>query len=123
MTSTFDGAEINGKQFPFARITIAHQPKCIKKFSPTIVSTLRERCFPQTNNLRMWKRVRAVAFEKDWKWKLGIIPKELRCSEIGLKEAGEIQARFFDYLQEMVKGHDEPLLSAINIKTVSDQVK
>jgi hypothetical protein len=120
----FEGAEVGGKRFPFARITVAAQPKIIRTFRPTVIAALREKYFPQTNNLRMWKKVRAVAFVKDWKWKyLGIIPKELRSSEIGLKESGEIQASFFVYLQGMVNGHDAPLLSAIDSKTVNEPTK
>ena len=108
----FEGAIIGDKQFPFVRVTVAKQAKIINKFKPTIINSICQWLWPERNNLRMWKRVRSIAFEKDWKWKFfGIIPKELRCSEMSLKQAGELQADFFALVGETVKGHDAPLLS------------
>ena len=108
----FEGAIIGDKQFPFVRVTVAKQAKIINKFKPTIINSICQWLWPERNNLRMWKRVRSIAFEKDWKWKFfGIIPKELRCSEMSLKQAGELQASFFARVGEIVKGHDAPLLS------------
>ena len=108
----FEGAVIGDKKFPFVRVTVAKQAKIINKFKPTIINSICQWLWPERNNLRMWKRVRSIAFEKDWKWKFfGIIPKELRCSEMSLKQAGELQASFFARVGEIVKGHDAPLLS------------
>lgn len=124
MISTFEGAEINGKQFPFVRVTVAKQVKIIKKFKPTIFNAIAERFFPEGNNKRMWKRVRSVAFVKDWKWKyLRIVPKELRCSEISINMVGGLEARFFAYVREMVKEHDGQLLSATYSKIESEPTK
>lgn len=96
---TFEGAEINGKQFPFVRVTVASQKRIIDRFNPSRLALFIDRHFPEGRTIRIWKNVRSVAFVKDWKWKyLGIVPKELRCSEIGLKSAGEIQASFFGYV-------------------------
>jgi hypothetical protein len=108
---TFEGAEIDGKQFPFVRVTVANQLKIINRFKPTLYGAFIQRFFPERNNLRMWKRVRSIAFEKTGLWKIGIIPKELRCSEMSLKQAGEIQASFFALVKEIVAAHDAPLVS------------
>lgn len=105
----------NGKQFPFVRVTVAKQAKVINKFKIPVWNILfKIYCAftPARNNLRMWKKVRSVAFVKSGLWKyLRIIPKELRCSEMQLKLAGELQASFFGYVEAEVKGHDAPLLS------------
>ncbi len=108
----FQGAEINGKQFPFVRVTVAKQHEILKKFRPKLRDAFSQRFRPETNNSRMWKKVRSLAFVKDWKWKyFFIVPKELRLSQISLKLSGEIQANFFDYVAAEVKGHDAPLNS------------
>ena len=123
-SETFEGAEINGKQFPFVRITVSQQKSIINRFKPTVLGILFEKYFPQTINQRAWKRTRSIAFEKDWKWKyFGIIPKELRCSHMGLKQAGEIQADFFSRLWATVQGHDAPWLSAIASRMGIEQTK
>lgn len=108
----FEGAEIDGKRFPFIRVTVAGQKKVVKKFKPNLRDLLSATFFPSSANIRSWKKTRSVAFVKTgiWKW-FRIVPKELRCSEMNLKLAGELQARFFDIVGETVKGHDAPLLS------------
>ena len=64
-------------------------------------------------NIRVWKKTRSVAFNWEWKW-LGYVPKELRCPEIDLDLAGELQADFFVRVREMVKRHDAHLRSLNN---------
>jgi len=124
MDELFQGAEINGKQFPFVRVTVAKQAKIIKRFNPGFFGRMMQILFPLRNNLRMWKRVRSVAFIKTGSWKyLRIIPKELRSSEISLKLAGELQASFFSYVGVEVEGHDKPLLSVTGLKTVNELTK
>lgn len=120
----FEGAEINGKQFPFIRVTIASQKRIADKFMPSRLSLFLDRHFPERLIFRMWKRVRSVAFVKDWKWKyFRIIPKELRCSEIGLKSVGEIQASFFVYVAETVSAYNLLSSSAMTGQTKSASEK
>ena len=122
--SEFQGAKIGDKEFPFVRITIAKQAKYIKRFQTGLFTKFCEIFFSAKNNTRMWKRVRSLAFVRDWKWKyLRIIPKELRCSEISLRLAGEIQASFFDYVREEVTAHDKRLLSVTGLKTENEPKK
>jgi len=122
--SDFNGAEINGKKFPFVRVTIAKQERIIQQFKPTIRTAFMERWRPEGNNKRMWKRVRSLAFEKTglWKW-LRIVPEELRCSNMSLKLAGELQARFFSSVAAEVKEHDEHLRSANLLPTANTPAK
>ena len=125
----FEGAVIGDKQFPFVRVTVAKQAKIINKFKPTIINSICQWLWPERNNLRMWKRVRSVAFVKTglWKWLWFlpfefVVPKELRCSEMSLKQAGELQASFFARVGEIVKGHDAPLLSLNSSQTQKPEV-
>jgi hypothetical protein len=119
----FEGATINGKQFPFVRVTVAKQSKIISKFKPTLRGIIAQSLFPSSQNKRMWKKVRSVAFVKFGLWKIGVIPKELRCSEMQLKLAGELQASFFGYVAVEVKGHDEPLKTVRDSQTEINQAK
>jgi hypothetical protein len=106
----FEGAEINGKQFPFVRITIAEQAKIAKKFKPRFRNAITSVLFRETEKMRQWKRTRSVAFVKNPAWKyLGIIPIELRCSQIEMKLTARIEARFFEYVGETVKEYNELL--------------
>ena len=124
MESKFEGAEINGKQFPFVRITVSKQLEILKKFKPKARDILFQRFKPETNNSRMWKKTRSVAFVKGWKWKyFFIVPKELRLAQMGLKLSGEIQADFFAYVGAEVKGHDEQLNSVSHSKIESSPAK
>jgi hypothetical protein len=126
----FNKGQTNEKRFPFVRITVAKQVKIINKFKPTIRNAVVQFIAPSKINFRMWRKVRSVAFIKTglWKW-FGflpfefIIPKELRCNEILLDLAGELQASFFRFVAAAVKGHDEPLLSLKNSQTENKEVK
>ncbi|MBE3139046.1 MAG: hypothetical protein IMZ53_00520 [Thermoplasmata archaeon] len=123
MDAVFEGATINGKQFPFVRVTVTRQAKIISKFKPTLRGIIANSLFPSSQNKRMWKKVRSVAFVKYGLWKIGIIPKELRCSEMQLKLAGELQANFFGYVAAEVKGHDEPLSAVRGSQTETSPAK
>lgn len=123
-TSKFEGAEINGKLFPFVRITIASQAQIQNKFTPSRLALWLDKHFPEKRIYRVWKQVRSVAFVKDWKWKyFGIVPKELRFSEITLKQAGEIQASFFVYVAETVSVYDKLSRSAMTVQTENPSTK
>jgi hypothetical protein len=113
-----DSVEIGGKQFPFIRVTVSKQSEIIKMFQLGLFAGLAHILNPSGDNRRMWKRVRSVAFVKDWRWKyLRIIPEELRCNEVSLRQAGEIQASFFEYARAEVNAHDQPLRSQTSSKT------
>jgi hypothetical protein len=110
--SDFEGAEINGKQFPFVRITIAEQGRIAKRLRGTFRDAVSNIFFPHRGYLRMWKKVRSIAFVKNWQWKyLRIIPQELRCSQIDMKIAGELQVSFFGYIRGTVSAYEEFLKS------------
>jgi hypothetical protein len=120
----FEGYQIGEKKFPFIRVTVAGQAKVVKRFRTTFRDLFSKTLFPHSANIRMWKRLRSVAFVKNPLWKyLRIIPKELRCSEMNLKTAGELQARFFVIVGEIVKGHDAPLLSLNPSQTANKEAK
>jgi hypothetical protein len=122
----FEGAEINGKRFPFIRVSVANEPKIINRFLPhwPYIGRILDHYFPLTANKRAWKKVRRIAFEKDWKWKyFGIIPKELRCSEIKIQVAGGIQVDFFAYVAEARKEFSELIPSVNNTRTVTESIK
>lgn len=113
-----DSVDVGGKQFQFVRITVSKQARIIRKFQRSLLAGLAHIMDPAGDNGRAWRKVRSVAFVKDWKWKyLRIVPKELRCSDMSLKQAGELQASFFVYVAEEVKAHDLPLLSQNLSKT------
>jgi hypothetical protein len=106
----FGGAIVNGREFPFIRITVSAHSKITNKFHKTIRQVVADTLFPSGFRKREWKRVRSVAYVKDWRWKwLRIIPKELRIKNLDLEIAGGLKADFFGYWREKVKAHDEPL--------------
>jgi hypothetical protein len=121
---TFEGAEVDGKRFPFIRISVAMEPKLIKKFLPSTIDAVLNKLFPLTANMRAWKKVRRIALQKDWKWKyLGIIPKELRCSNIKIQVAGGIQADFFAYVTTNHEEFKKLFDSVNNSQTTSESAK
>jgi hypothetical protein len=117
-----DSVEIGGKQFQFVRITVSKQAEIIRKiFRRKLFVGLMHILDPAGDNGRSWKKVRSVAFVKDWKWKyLRIIPKELRCSELSLRQSGELQASFFDYVAAEVNAHDAHLNLQTLLKTENE---
>jgi hypothetical protein len=144
---------INGKEFEFIRVTVTKQVEIAKKFKMSLIDTViesgyitRRKKFLDANpnieitekelmdlglirvdvkaNKKAWKKIRSVAFIKTGLWKyLRIIPKELRCSQIQLKQAGELQASFFDYVGAEVKAHDTPLNSAQSTQIENKEAK
>ena len=120
----FDGAVVDGKRFPFIRVTVANEPKLIRRFRPSTFAALLDKYFPLTANARSWKKVRRIAIEKDWKWRyLRIIPKELRCSQIKIQVAGGIQADFFAYCARNRKEFSALFDSANSSQTGTASVK
>ena len=169
----FEGAVIDGKEFPFVRITIANKSKMQRKiFSLStidfIVSNLylkkikkeiaysksvgmtdeditiqsnTENSFlmnrinisliglwkqrrNESEAFRLWKRVRANAFQKNFAWKwLRIIPKELRNSQIAFNIAGGLQVDFFGYFKAIVKEYEKQLSSLKVSPTAKDNTK
>lgn len=120
----FEGAEINGKKFPFVRVTPASHARILNKLKPTIREIIAQSLFRSSSNKRAWKKVRSIAFIKTgtWKW-CRIIPKELWCSDIPLRLAGGIQADFFAYVKAEVNAHDALLNSVMPSKTESELKK
>ena len=66
----------------------------------------------QTEALRLWKRVRATAFQKNflWKW-FHIVPKEFRHSRMLFNIAGGLQVDFFGYFKAIVSEYEKQLKS------------
>jgi hypothetical protein len=104
----FNEGQPNEKRFPFVRVTLAKQPKIMRKLRPTLRGAFKKYFFPYNTFAREWKMVRSVAFDWKWKW-IGYVPKELRCSQINLKQAGELKASFFGYFKATVDEHNAPL--------------
>lgn len=149
---SFEGVELNGKQFPFVRITESMQPKIIKKITKTNWRAVLYNFWKQKARIkyiadnpkatykdlileglvyssvyqskREWKIIRSVAFQKNflWKW-FGIIPYELRCNVIEIRKAREIKKKFDNYLTETTKGQDEQTNSLNNLPTESIKQK
>ena len=169
----FEGAVINGKEFPFVRVTIVNKSKMQRKiFSIStidfIVSNLylkkikkeiaysksigmtKEDITIQSNTensflmnrintsliglwkqrrneseaFRLWKRVRANAFQKNilWKW-FHIIPKEFRHSQMLFNVAGGLQVDFFVYFKAIVQEYEEQLKSLKILSTANSSKK
>jgi hypothetical protein len=128
----FNEGKPNEKRFPFVRVTESQQPKIVKKLTrvnwrafiynkwnekkrnkyisehpeATYKDLLKEGLVYLSiyQSKREWKIIRSVALEKNllWKW-VGIIPKELRCNVIQVKDAREIKKKFDNYLMEVTK--------------------
>jgi hypothetical protein len=104
----FEGIIVHGKKFPFRRLTISETAKILRSFIPgffkssfIIIVTLFS---PFKEDKRWWKKVRSVAFKKNFTWKyFGVVPKELRCSVMLQKEAEAAEESFFVYAPVIVK--------------------
>lgn len=99
----FEGAEINGKKFPFKRLTISSSAKMVKILMPSFYQSLKNIFFSYNQKKYWWKKVRSAAFERRGLWRFGIIPRELRCSVVEPKKAEEIEESFFVYAPEIVR--------------------
>ncbi len=125
-----EGAAVGGKFFPFVRVTPNSQARIMKKMRITRLEALAFRArlkkqnkmklsifevailerFERTQSRLEWKRVRSVAFIKNFTWRwFGIVPKELRCSNIEVSSTGGIQADFFKYFTGQVEEYRKPL--------------
>lgn len=122
MIDTFEGAEIDGKRFPFVRLTVNGFAHMSKKLQPTLLSVLISAFFPAKKKKRWWKKVRAAAFVKRGSWRIGIVPKELRCSVMLQKKAEEIEESFFRYAGVPVQEQKEPSASANPTQTLKNEL-
>ena len=136
MSEVLDGVEIKGRYFPFVRITEAMQPKVIKKITKLNWRAViwnwwfakkRKKYIEENPNAtykdlileglvyssvyqskREWKIIRSVAFQKNFLWKLfKIVPYELRCNVIEVRQSKEIKKKFDSYLMETTKEQNE----------------
>jgi hypothetical protein len=114
----FEGARVNGREFPFVRVTVTGSATILKKFNPSLCKIILQLISfqwarPSGKDKRWWKKLRSVAFVKTglWKW-FRIVPKELRCSEITQHEAWEIEESFFVYAGATVNERGVLSLSA-----------
>lgn len=125
----FEGATINGKQFPFVRITVAGGARINKKLNPTLCGTIIQLITfqwlrPASVNIRWWKKLRSIAFVKTGLWKyLRVVPKELRCSNILLREVSEIEKSFFDYAGVKASARGVLFISAKDSQTENNNQK
>lgn len=122
-----EGAEVGGKYFPFKPLTVTQSKRILKKLlMPNIFIRLKNIIARKGANKRWWKRVRNTAFVRTGWWHLGIVPKELRCSNIKDSKATEIEESFFAFAEETVKEYNRlsilsnPSLMAKSRKSVSD---
>jgi hypothetical protein len=99
----FEGFIIGEKRFPFKRLTITNSAKMLKELLPSVFQSLRNVWFPYNEKKRWWIKVRNAAFERYGLWRIGIIPKELRCSVILPDKAEEAEESFFDYARAIVQ--------------------
>ena len=103
----FEGAIIGGKKFPFKYLSMIQAAQIHRKLIPGLFRSVGIAILtlitPHNQNIRWWERVRSVAFQRQGLWKLGIIPKELRCSVIKPKEAEDAEESFFAFIPEIVQ--------------------
>ena len=148
----FEGAVINGKEFPFVRITESMQPKILKKLSRLDWRALLYNLWKQKkrveyvknnpnatykdlvkeglvyisiyHNKREWKIIRSVAFEKNFLWKVfGIIPYELRCNVIKVQDSKDIKKKFDNYLMEATQEPEGQIVSSEGSETKNNNPK
>ena len=120
---TFEGAVVDGRKFPFIRLTVTSSAKTLKKLLPPLFN-FRDVFNKSGIKKRWWIKVRGIAFQKNIAWKLfGIVPHELRCSVIRPEKAEEIEIDFFVYAGVIVKEYERLLLSANPSLTVSQNKK
>ena len=127
----FEGAEINGKRFPFIPVSINSVITVAKKFHPywfeVIYNFAKQKkriaylkanpdakysdlvrlglvYFSVKAGRREWKNFRNVAFVKTGLWKrFGIVPKELRCNRMNARYAEEVKKNFGIYFSAKEK--------------------
>ena len=119
----FEGAISGEKHFPFVRLTVTKSEKIIKELLPSRWQITKNIISRSGVKKRWWIKIRSIAFEKSGLWKIGIVPKELRCSVIPQKKAEEIEDNFFVYAEEIVKEYERLLSSSNPSLTVNSKVK
>ena len=110
----FDGAVIGNKQFPFRPLTVTQSRKVLRHLMmpnlPRRVKNVILNAFARTGmKKRWWKQVRSVAFVRTGLWRVGIVPKELRCSVILDTKTDEIENDFFVYAKVIVQEYERLL--------------
>ena len=122
----FEGAIIGGKKFPFKYLSMIQAAQIHRKLIPGLFRSVGIAILtlitPHNQNIRWWKRIRSVAFQKQGLWKLGVIPKELRCSVIKPKEAEEAEEIFFGTIPEIVR-ESKRLLDFHNLLSTENRNK
>jgi hypothetical protein len=125
----FDGAVFGERRFPFAQLTVSGSAKIVRRLLTTrnpivfFYRGLKNIFSRSTIKKRWWIKVRSVAFEHHGLWRLGVVPKELRCSVITQKKAEEIEDSFFDFAEEILKEYKELSLLSNPSQTVNNKVK
>ena len=119
----FDGAIFGNKKFPFVTLTVTKSEMIIKELLPSRWQITKNIISRSGVKKRWWIKIRSIAFEKSELWKIGIVPKELRCSVIPQKKAEEIEDNFFVYAEEIVKEYERLLSSSNPSLTVNSKVK
>ena len=119
----FDGAIFGNKKFPFVTLTVTKSEMIIKELLPSRWQITKNIISRSGVKKRWWIKIRSIAFEKSGLWKIGIVPKELRCSVIPQKKAEEIEDNFFVYAEEIVKEYERLLSSSNPSLTVNSKVK
>ena len=102
----FEGAVIEGRAFPFIKVTLSGHAKIMRFFyHGGFLGQLRYSThllfFPSRSVIREWKMFRSIAFKKNFTWKIfRIIPKELRIKSFNLRDYKVIKKSFFEYSVE-----------------------
>ena len=142
MSQLINKVEVNGRTFEFVRITPNSQAKILKKsrigFAELLASKIDvkrklgirvsawEASFlakaQRSQSVRDWKRTRSVAFKRGFVWRMfKIVPRQLWASRVDLNKAGELQASFFAYWQEIAQEYNSHLRSATSSLTPKAQ--
>jgi hypothetical protein len=110
----FDGAILKDKKgrekrFPFVELNVTESAKILKKILPSSRSKVANIISKSGMKKRWWVKIRSIAFKKTGLWRIGIIPRELRCSVIKQGDADDIEERFFVYAEAIVQEYNRLL--------------
>lgn len=109
-----ESIKIGTREFSFTRITLARQEQIEAK----LVNRKQHKRFQKIFNRLYWRKFCRLAFVMDFKWKyLGLVPNELKYSNVSLKDFGGIQAAFFGYYGAIAKELGEQFKSFGNSGT------
>jgi len=120
------GFELNGRKFVYRTPTIAFVRKVdsrnyepiLSQFGSAMMSKKQGRKFDRT-----WRRFCNDVLVRDnrlWKW-FGIVPKELRSSEIPLLRVIEVTQGFFAMLEATLKELDAQVKSLVASRATAKQ--